>query len=404
MRTFLLFLFLLAGLRPAQALFTQKFISAYRVGPGQIQVDGKPEAIWGGVARAQDGSSSMDFTSHANIILVGKGDSLRNVDPAPLYPNPKPGAVRLLAAYDSLYLYFLFTVEGDAYFGKTENCVDAELWRADALELFLDTSPWSEAHYPYFFSAQDGGGAFGTSERTIQVSKPLNPEEKRVFFKNREADQKFIQREMLQKLPGFAAKQQVDPSGKKVILEMRIPYWAKPSQSQPARFQPGNSHFISWAYNNYLDSFPDNCSEYPVKYSWSKHHKLYPSMPISARPPGFIPNDSTHYDPTRSYDGWGRLYLHPSTFEGSSCSGEIANPWDFQNWNGCAAVGLGRRPKPVARFRALAERAGPFRILSLTGQELRKVGPGETGFPGADLRPGLYLLETAGRRERILLP
>jgi len=115
-------------------------------------------------------------------------------------------------------------------------------------------------------------------------------------------------------------------------VEMKIPFWS----GKATDFNPGNSMFISWGYNHYPDSVTTNCDAAPIAYRWAKHYKTY--APADAKPAGWRSGDSTHYDPTRSWDGWGRFFLNTNLLSTSDCRTVDMTVWDLSQWkNACSS-------------------------------------------------------------------
>ena len=231
----------------------------------------------------------------------------------------------MLAAYDNAALYFFFLVKENSLYDLRTACTSGEVWKANAAEVFIDYSTWSPSLYQAYFSADAGGLIYGTSTKTLQLDKPAFPQETRKYYRDRSLNNRFEVR-----TPGPAGLEAVAASptaadSLTIGVEMKIPF---PGGSQSA-FAAGNSIFISWGYNHYPDSAKADCTANPIAYRWAKHFKSYDS---GQKPPGWRADDSTHFDPVRSWDGWGRFYLDPLQANTATCRTMEANTWDLAYW------------------------------------------------------------------------
>lgn len=333
----------------AHCLYTAEFVKALRVADGLIKVDGKPDSVWkevGGRAYSQ-----ITFNDYGRIVLLGS-DSLRNAPPEDHFAAPAAGSVTLLAAYDQSFLYFFFIVkENNAFNPAAGNCTLANLWKAHAVDVFVDPTAWSTSLYTAYFSADAGEVSYGTSAKSIEVSKPVWPGELREFYRDRLTANRFEVRSQppTQLAAMSAARLPTDPLT--LGVELKIPIAA-------ADYAPGKSIFISWGYNHYRNPASSACDELPIAYRWAKHYKSYDDA--YPKPPGWSVGDTTHYDPLQSYDGWGRFDLTANApLDGKSCrSGMTDADWDLRSWaDRCAQVATAGI-RPMARFR-LSQRNAP---------------------------------------------
>jgi hypothetical protein len=240
-----------------------------------------------------------------------------------------------MAAYDSRALYFYFQVKTATVVKSSSLCATQDkVWRADAPVLFLDPSPWNPdtAVYRSYFSADASGLIFGTSPKSIQIAKPLDDDDARApYFRNRATGDKF-QIPTLLPTGVRASVLRYDKDSTRVAVEMKIPFWGGSSSA----FQPGKSMFISWGFNMYPSSLWQNCDGFPLAYSWAKDTLSYEDA--ATKPPGWRSGDSIHYDPLRSWDGWGQFNLESMTvIDPSNCRFEDPDSWDVIEWHksGC---------------------------------------------------------------------
>ncbi|MDB5102329.1 MAG: hypothetical protein JWP91_18 [Fibrobacteres bacterium] len=347
---FLLILAFFCG--AAHALYTFDGITATRVPDDRIKVDGSPDTLWKGIYNLTNGGSSIRFNEYGKMVIL-QPDSARNADPAK-YVAPAPtGLIFMLSAYDSKALYFYFQVKAATVANSKSLCTTADnFWKADAPEIFLDPSVWDPdtAVYRSYFSADAGGLIYGTSPKTIQIDKPINDKDTRVFFRNRAAGDKF-QRPAVTPAGILAVSQRSASDTTLVSVEIKIPYW---SGVFPTNFGPGKSMFISWGYNMYPASLWANCNADPIAYRWAKHYLSYEDA--ATKPPGWRAHDSTHYDPLRSWDGWGRFTMNSSSVFDPKCSFTLPASWNTEDWKrsscGQPVTSLGYPESSGSRFRA----------------------------------------------------
>ncbi len=358
MRLGLLLLCLAAS---ADAIYTADAITAFRVPDGKIVVDGKPELLWRALSAQNGAVSTLSFQDYAKLVLL-QPENVRNADPSRYVKNPVNGTVSMLAAYDNAALYFLFLVKTKTVVNAKTVCLTADnLWKADAPDVFLDPSVWVDdsTSYRSYFSADAGGLIFGTSPKTIELAKPLYDKDTRFFFRNRASADKF---QVVAPPSGVqAASSRLTASDTSaMVVEMKIPYWGGFSSAYSGK----KSAFISWGFNMYPDSLWGNCNGNPLAYRWAKHYVNYDASPT--QPPGWRKNDSTHYDPTRSWDGWGKFSLSPSpAIDSNQCRNSSGNVWDLQVWRSSCSIAttslqtarsLARNPKPWTLMERVADR------------------------------------------------
>jgi hypothetical protein len=332
-----LFLVLACLASASQALFESASVTAFRVADDKIKVDGSPDTLWKAVAVANHGPASrIDFTDYGKMVIL-KPDSVRNDDPAKYFQAPA-GYVSLLAAYDSKALYFYFQVKAPSVADSKSLCATADnLWKADAAEIFIDPSPWSQdtAVYRSYFSADAGGLVYGTSPKTIQMDRPISDKETRVpYFRSRITQDRF---QIPASLPAgaTAASKRNSKDTSLISVEMKIPFWTYGGSS----FSPGAAMFISWGYNMYPKALWGNCNSDPIAYRWAKHYLSYEDA--ATKPPGWHAQDSTHYDPLRSWDGWGRFSLSTyPTLDPKDCKFQDTASWDIAVWSNSNCGGL----------------------------------------------------------------
>lgn len=321
----------------AQALLVDQTISAYRIPDNRIKVDGRPDTIWKALSAAPGGAAVISLKDYRKIVLL-QPDSVRNDDPSKYYPNPSGDSVTMLAAYDNAALYFFFVVKTRSVVNTARQCLDsASRWKADAPEVFVDPSPWSPdpTVYTSYFSTDFSGLVFGTSPKTVQLAKPIYDKDAKFYFRNRTAanSDRFQFPRTLPTGVSAVSKARTAADTATVGVEMRIPFWG----GNTAAFAPGKSMFISWGFNRFpSDSLgASGCVGNPIAYRWAKHYLNYDNAEV--KPPGWRKSDSTHYDPTRSWDGWGRLSLVDQTIDPTWCRSitDTAN-WSLGYWQeGC---------------------------------------------------------------------
>ncbi|MEO7427517.1 MAG: hypothetical protein ABI036_20195 [Fibrobacteria bacterium] len=311
----------------ANALYTGEIVTAFRVPNGKIVVDGKPERLWQALSLRYGGvPSTISFTDYAKVVLL-QPENIRNADPSLYLNNPVHGKITMLAAYDNTALYFLFLVKTKTVVNAKTVCLTADnLWKADAPEVYLDPNTWVDDStvYQSYFSTDASGLIFGSSPKTIQLDKPLYNGDSRFFFRNRATADKFqvvtAPTGVLAASARFAA---ADTSP--MVVEMKIPYWGGMASANAGV----KSTFISWGFNMYPDSLWGDCDGNPIAYRWAKNYLNYDQA--ASKPPGWRKNDSTHYDPSRSWDGWGRFDMSPMPeVDSSQCRSSTA--WDLSSW------------------------------------------------------------------------
>jgi hypothetical protein len=348
----------------SNALFTGNPIMAFQVPDDRIKVDGSPDTLWKAIYDLE-GGSVIDFQDYNKIVVLNDP----NRDPSQLIPPPAGDSIFMLAAYDSKALYFYFQAKVATVAKSNTLCASAETqWKADAAEVFVDPSPWSQdtAVYRSYFSADAGGLAYGTSPKTIQFDKPLYDKETRSpYFRSRVNGDKF---QIPATLPTGvqAASLRYRKDSTRVSVEMRIPFWG----GSAAAFAPGKSMFISWGFNMYPDSLWNrSCATAdPIAFRWAKNTLNYDDA--STKPPGWRMNDSTHYDPLRSWDGWGRLTLSNEFVDTRTCQFSDTSSWLPADWDNSKC--RQQTTELGDRARASGHRAGGFfNTGSAQGRDLR---------------------------------
>lgn len=326
---FRIFLTLSGLFASAHGLFLGGAINAYRLPTGKtITMDGRPDTVWKVIAGmgAGTGLTTIAFNDYAKIVLLDSV-GLRNDDPSQHYTAPATGSVGLLAAYDNTALYFFFLVKENTTFDGRTLCDSAKLWKANAAEVFVDPSAWNTSLYQSYFSVDAGSQAFGTSPKTALLGRSAFVQDNRAYYRSRAANDRFDLRAAPSgTLVSASAHNTGDPMT--IGVEMKMPFasiWGGATA-----FAPGNSMFISWGYNHYPSGAPNSCNNTPIAYRWAKHYKTY--GPADDKPPGWILNDTTHYDPLRSWDGWGRLTLNIDSAK-ATCSQLDTTSWDPAYWN-----------------------------------------------------------------------
>lgn len=305
------------------ALYLGQGISAYRVPDGKIKVDGRPDSVWKEIGARSFGYSQIPFNNYGKIVIL-EPDSIRNAPPEEHYTAPSAGSVTMLAAYDASNLYFFFLVKENNRFNPRTLCGLTDLWKAHAVELFLDPSSWSETLYTAYFSADAIEASYGTSSKSVQVSKPAYPAETRLYYRDRTVGNRFETRTVTSQVAGAAASR-TSADSLYIGVEIRI-------SIAGSAYAAGRSAFISWGYNHYPEGARTNCDANPIAYRWAKHYKTYSGA--AQKPPGWRAGDSTHFDPLRSWDGWGQLYLDPTQVTGAGCSqsGLAETDWELAIW------------------------------------------------------------------------
>jgi hypothetical protein len=313
----------------AHALYPGQGVNAYRIADDKIKVDGTPDSLWKAISSIEGAVSSIAFNDYGKMVIL-QPDSVRNADPSK-YVTPAPtGSIFMLAAFDTKSLYFYFQVKTKTIANAKTLCTDpANIWKADAAEVFVDPASWSADPdvYRTYFSADAGGLIYGTSSKTVQMDRPLN--DTRTFFRNRASADKFQTATLPAGASTAVARYSRDTTT--VSVEMKIPFWG----GSAAAFAPGKSMFISWGFNMYPANL-SNCNGDPIAYRWAKHYLSYDAAPI--KPPGWRAKDSTHYDPLRSWDGWGRFNLSSGeVVDSKRCIFQDPASWNLSEWkaSGC---------------------------------------------------------------------
>ena len=291
--------------RPAQALRTGNPIVAYQVADNALTIDGKPDSLWR-TLYARDGFTLLNLQDFSKMVIL-QPEKARNDDPANYVKNPSAGTVVIMAAFDSKALYFFFLIKARSFADpKAFGCAASDLWKIDAAEVYVDPSLWSTdaASYQSYFTADASGLIFGTSPRTIQVSKPISYHDTGWFYRDRKTADRFQTPATRPSGIKVSASPHSASDTTWVGVEMKIPFWTTASD-----FGAGRSMFISWGYNLFADSAKAGCAGNPLAYRWAKNVLNYDLE--TEKPPGWHQGDSTHYDPTRSWDGWGELMLQP---------------------------------------------------------------------------------------------
>lgn len=311
----------------SQALYLDGALTAFPVPKGRITLDTLIEPAWKEIAGRSGGFTTLRFDDYGKIVLLDA--ALRNDDPREHYTAPGSGSVTLLAAYDEDNLYFLFLVKEVDRFDPTVLCAGADLWRAHAAELFLDTTTWSESLHPFLFSTDAAGSNHGTSRSTLELAKPAFPREIRKYYRDRVQGNRFEFRNPSTSLldaKAFSRAGLAPGDSLTLAVEMRIPY----NRSVNPR---GKSLFISWGYNRYPAGDRGSCKRNPIAYRWAKHARTY--GPDEEKPDGWAEADTVHYDPTHSSDGWGRLALGRDEVSGTgaACDSRMdMTSWDPELW------------------------------------------------------------------------
>ena len=370
---------------PAHALWTGDYLNAYRVPDKSLKMDGRPDSLWRAVAGlGMTSANTILFNNYSKMVLLAPDARRNDRNPQQFVSPPPGGSITLLAAYDSEALYFFFLVKATAIVNSKTLCpVLADAWKADAAEVFVDPSPWNEDPdvYHSYFTSDANNLVYGTSPKTIQLHKPISRfDSTRFYYRDRTAADKF---QLPASNPAGIVALSSAHSVSDVLtvgVEMKIPFWA----GAKASFAPGHSMFLAWGFNK-VDSAWSNCSPNPLAYRWAKNWVNYDNA--IEKPPGFRMNDSTHYDPTRSWDGWGPLSFSSLQAEERFCqSGENKNVfnanWDPDHWkSACMQAAVEVRAKSIMNLDA-AGMPVPSRLRSrdVRGRESAPV-PNGFRFP-----------------------
>jgi len=311
---------------PARAIYKGSPISAYQVADNAFTIDGKPDSLWR-TLYAKSAYASIDFRDFSKMVILQPKEA-RNDDPAKYVKNPRADSISIMAAYDSKALYFFFLVQARAFADPDAfGCAPSDLWKTDAAEVYVDPSPWSNdaPTYQSYFTADASGLIYGTSPRTIQVSRPISYHQTHAFYRDRKTGDRFQGPLSLPSNMLVAVSPHTSSDTTLVGVEMKIPFWTTASD-----FSPGRSMFISWGYNLYADSAKAGCAGNPLAYRWAKNVLNYNGA--GEKPPGWLQDDSTHYDPLRSWDGWGELMLQPGLMINKCTSSDPKSKFD-STWN-----------------------------------------------------------------------
>lgn len=311
--------------QPSRALYGGGPILAYQVADNAFTIDGKPDSLWR-TLYARGASTLINLEDFSKMVIL-QPEGARNDDPAKYVKNPDTGSVAFMAAFDSKALYFFFLVRARAFADpKAFGCAASDSWKTDAAEVYVDPSPWSTdaAIYQSYFTADASGLIYGTSPHTIQVDKPISYHDTGWFYRDRKTADRFQAPATLPTGIKVAASPHTSSDTAWVGVEMKIPFW-----TTAADFSPGKSMFVSWGYNYFVDSAKTGCAGNPLAYRWAKNVLSYDSL--SDKPPGWHPGDSTHYDPLRSWDGWGEMFLRGGITDNRCTSSDPKSVFDA-NW------------------------------------------------------------------------
>jgi hypothetical protein len=367
----------------SHALYRKETITAFRVPNGKIVVDGKAELLWRALSVKSGAVSSIPFSEYEKLVLL-QPENVRNADPSKYIKTLPVGNISMLAAYDSSALYLLFVVKTKTVVNSESGCFTAaNLWKLDAPDVYLDPSAWSDdsTTYQSYFAVDAGGLIFGTSPKTIELAKPLSAPKSSFYFRNRATGDKFQSASP----PSGAAAVSLGYPGTRsgdssLVVEMKIPYWGGLNMAS-------KSAFISWGFNLFPDSLWDQCGSDPLAFRWAKHYVTYDAAAV--KPPGWRKNDSTHYDPTRSWDGWGKFsFSSQPPIDSSNCQGGTDNELEFAAWkNACqATVGISRKPDPYPLSRPWMSQRG---IRDIRGR-LLPADPSRRNGTGANPPPEFF--------------
>ncbi len=333
---FLIAFFIAGFMQRAEALYLDQSITAYSIPHNGIKIDGRPDALWKSMASYNYSYSTISFNDYSKIVLL-QADSIRNANPQLFFTAPSQGSINFFAAYDDSAFYFFFLIKENSRFNSTGLCNSTSLWKAHAAEVYLDPSPWNTDNYGSYFSADGSGLLNGTSPKTIQIDKPIDPKYSGQFFRNRTPPQDRFQTPTI--LPkGIVTASSVHSLSDSLLIgvEMKIPFWT----GTGADFLANKHMFISWGYNHYPDAGKNTCDSTPIAYRWAKHYKRYSAQDAN-KPIGWRAGDSTHFDPTRSWDGWGEFNLSSQMAQISGCNftGPDSASWDLKVWKSQCQIG-----------------------------------------------------------------
>jgi hypothetical protein len=374
--------------RESNALYLGNGVIAKRVSDGSIVMDGRPDLVWKAIGARLTGADTISFGDYQKIVLL-QSDAIRNANPAKHYLAPAKGSVSMMAAYDNTALYFFFLVKENSFYNPASLCTATNLWKANAAEVYIDPSPWVTVNYNTYFSVDGSSLLNGTSPKTVQLDKPIYPGDTRLFFRNRTTPPDRFQIPVSLPNGVMAISSSHTIKGDSLFgVEMKIPFWT----GNPNDFSQGKSMFISWGYNHYPGT-SSNCDSTPIAYRWAKHYKTYASYDLN-KPYGWRAGDSTHFDPTRSWDGWGQLFLSLEMANGTDCRflSQDTGSWELATWRkNCSSAPTVLRQKssqPILKNQANSKINFPWDspARDLRGRSISREGSGRE----VEIRPWLY--------------
>ncbi len=382
-------------------LYTKSHISAFRVLDNAIVIDGQMDPVWKKIANTQSGLEKMDLKDCSKLVNIKASSDykLQNQDPCLDSLSGSEGLITLLSAYDSQFVYLYFLVREVEVFDGSQTCGAPSVWKADAVEIFMDPNPWNEQSYHSIFSKDGSGRWFGTSPLTVQINKPIAPLDWRLFLKDRTVNDQFDLRSQEDFIAGnqFEVKSAVNPIDKRIIsLEFKIPHWG-----DSLFWQAGDSLYFTFGYNNYTSELFADCSELPRAYRWAKNYKRYGMVQY----PGWrASEDSVHYDPSRSADGWGKMVLQPHVIIADSeqvvpcildvnCTGEFVGIRYISQKTNKSLTQLGN----TLQFSSVTE--GMLEVMSMNGSVLSVIPIQQNiaDLSSSGLKPGYYVAKVKGR-------
>lgn len=377
---------------PSFAIYTGPRIVAYQLsGSDGIAIDGKRDATWDAIANKASGKTTVNFQDMDRLLYLGP-DSIKNKDISSQTP-PSKGEISLTMAYDSKFVYAFFEAKDDYVFDGSNQCGPEQIWRADAIELFIDPSPWTTTvgTLAALFRADADSRAFGTSANTIQFAKPIHGNDSRLFYADRFENNQFVSRPGAltsgQRFPGFQVASGADTKTGITTLELKIPHTNRGGDRPWGTFTAGRSMYITFAYNNYLNTHKSDCTDSPVKHAWSKNIKEYTQqewVSLTGSTKGWAPGDKVQYDPTDSFDGWGELYLSTETV-GIKARTHLPTQQGFE------VVGSQLR---------VGQEKGRVRFYTSQGRYLeeREIRDSKVDLASLGLERGLYFGQVNGKR------
>lgn len=372
----------IVGAQPVHALYTAGSITAFHIPDGALTLDGRPDSLWR-TLYAMDGYTVLNLQDTSKMVILQPVQA-RNDNPSKYVKNPSPGTVTLMAAYDSKAMYFFFLIKVRGFADpKAWGCDASNMWKSDAAEIFVDPSPWSEdpGTYQSYFTTDASGLVYGTSKSTIQVDKPISYHESSYFYRDRTTAQRFQSPATLPTNLFVKSSPRTASDTTWVGVEMKIPFWTTTASD----FAPGHTMFVSWGFNQYVDSARTACAGNPLAFRWAKTFLNYDAEP--EHPPGWLLNDSTHYDPLRSWDGWGELMLDAGTVMNlcrtSDSKAKFDSTWDPAYWKSTCKNAVVTQTQGPIRLDAAGMPVPMFRSLlrDALGRTRRAVSP---SFPRRD--------------------